>query len=107
MKESNTVANIAAMKQLQRDILLVTRKQHMKESNMVVNIAAMKQLQRTFLHVTRGQCIKESIKIANIVAMKHLQRDHLPDTIRLSMTPWLYFLFLHWYHVSCIISMPL
>ena len=40
MKESNTVANIAAMKQLQREILLVTRRQCMKESNTLANIAA-------------------------------------------------------------------
>ena len=72
MKESNTVANIAAMKQLQRDILLVTRKQGMKESNMVVNIAATKQLQRTFLHVTRGQCMRG---VATIVQGTIVQGD--------------------------------
>ena len=107
MKDSNTFANIAAMKQLERKIVLFTRRQCMKESNTLANIAAMRQLKREILLVTRRQCIKESNTVANIVAMKHLQRDHLPDTIRLSMTPWLYFLFLHWYHVSCIISIPL
>ena len=42
MKESNTLANIAAMKQLQREVLLVTRRQCMKELNTLANFAAMK-----------------------------------------------------------------
>ena len=44
MKDSNTFANIAAMKQLEREILLFTRRQCMKESNTLANIAARKQL---------------------------------------------------------------
>ena len=53
MKESNTIANIAAMKELQRVVLLVTRRPCMKESNTLVSIVAMKQLQRDILRVTR------------------------------------------------------
>ena len=64
MKESNTIANIVAMKELQREVLLITRRQCMMESNTLVNIAAM----------------KESITSANFVAMKQLLRYHLPDT---------------------------
>ena len=42
MKESKRVENVAAMKQLQRKVLQVIRRQDMKESNTVANIAAMK-----------------------------------------------------------------
>ena len=42
MKRSNTVANIAAMKQLKREVLSNTGRQCRKESNTVANIAAMK-----------------------------------------------------------------
>ena len=55
----------------------------MKESNTLANIAAMKQLQRDILHNTRGQYMKVSNTLANIAAMKQLKRDILPDTIRL------------------------
>ena len=44
MKESNTLAKIAAIQQLQMDILLVIRRQCMKESNTLANIVALKQL---------------------------------------------------------------
>ena len=46
MKVLNTLANIASMKQLEREILLVTRRQCMKESNPNATFAAMKQLKR-------------------------------------------------------------
>ena len=46
MKESNTLANIAAMKELLSDFLKTTKRQCMKESNNLANIAAMKQLGR-------------------------------------------------------------
>ena len=58
-KKSNTLANIAAMKQLEREVLLGTRRQCMKESNTVANIAAMKQLKREVLRNTRRQYMKE------------------------------------------------
>ena len=46
MKVSNTLANIASMKQLEREILLVTRRQCMRELNTLANFATMKQLER-------------------------------------------------------------
>ena len=36
MKESNTLADNATIKQLQREILLDTKEQYMKESNILV-----------------------------------------------------------------------
>ena len=64
MKVSNTLANIAAMKQLEREILLVTRRQRMRELNTLVNFASMKQLER--------QCMKDLNTLANIAAMTQL-----------------------------------
>ena len=43
MMELNMLANFAAMKQLERNILLVTRRQCLKESNTLANIAARKE----------------------------------------------------------------
>ena len=46
MKESNTLANIADMKQLQRDLLMNIKGQCMKESDTLVKFVAIKQLGR-------------------------------------------------------------
>ena len=55
----------------------------MKDSNTVANIAAMKQPQREVLLVTKRQCMKESNTRVIIAAMKQLEKNHLPDTTRL------------------------
>ena len=52
MKVSNTLANIAAMKQLYREILKDTRRQCMKESNTLAKFVAIKQLGRLVLSDT-------------------------------------------------------
>ena len=67
MEVSNTIANIAAMKQLQREVWNFTRRQCTKELN---TLAAMKQLQREVLLVTKRQCMKELNTFANFAAMK-------------------------------------
>ena len=75
MRKSNTPANIAAIEQLIRKYLLVTRRQCMEGSNTIANIAAMKQLQREVLNFTRRQCTKELNTLANIAAMKQLKNN--------------------------------
>ena len=54
----------------------------MRKSNTPANIAAIEQLKRKYLLVTRRQCMKKSNTLATIAAMKQLQRDHLPNTIK-------------------------
>ena len=49
MKESNTLANIAAMKQLERNIFNHTRRQCTKESNTLVEYVVIKLLGRLVL----------------------------------------------------------
>ena len=41
MKELNSLANIAAMKQLKRELLKSTKSQFMKDSNSLANFAAV------------------------------------------------------------------
>ena len=61
MKESNTLAGNAAIKQLKKDILINKKIwQYMKESNTRVDNASCKQLQRVILLDTKWQYLKES-----------------------------------------------
>ena len=46
MKGLNTLAKIASMKQLKREVLKTTRRQFMKESDTVVKFVVIKQLGR-------------------------------------------------------------
>ena len=88
MKESNTLANIAAMKQLNSQILKDTRRQCTRESNTLANIAAIKQLQRIILKHTRRQCMKESDTLAKFVAIKQLGRKVWQNTCNLCIKEW-------------------
>ena len=58
MNESNTLTNVAAMKQHKSAILRNTKRQRMKKSNFPANIAAMKQLQTEVLSDTKKLCIE-------------------------------------------------
>ena len=53
MKESSTFANIAAMKQLQLDILKNTESKYMKKCDILVYFVNMMQLQMDHLQNTR------------------------------------------------------
>ena len=57
-------------KQHKMDPFLFTSRQCIKESNAVANIAAMKQHEKYILQDTESQCMKKSI--ANIETMKQL-----------------------------------
>ena len=63
MKKSNTLENIAAVKQFKKKVLKNT-------------IAAMKQLQREILKNSKSQHIKESSTIAKISDMMNQLCDH-------------------------------
>ena len=54
MEESNSLANIAAMKQLEKILLSVTRRQFTKEPNTLANIAVIKQLNMEVLKTPKG-----------------------------------------------------
>ena len=103
IKESSTLGNIAAMKQLQREILKNTKSQYIKESSTLAKISdKMNQLQmgnhkKTQQKLVHG-CVKhcshkadeirlpkvstELNTIANIAAINKLQCAHLQNTIR-------------------------
>ena len=54
MKESNSLAGNATIKQLQREILLNTKGQYMKESNTLVDNVAYNFLRKEVLQDTIG-----------------------------------------------------
>ena len=63
MKESNTIAGNATIKQLQRDVLLDTKGQYMKKSNTIPGNATIEQLQREVFLSTKGQyMVHEGVK---------------------------------------------
>ena len=66
MKESSTFANIAAMKQLQLDILKNTKSKWMKESNILVYVVNMKQLQMDHLQNTRENLLRSQILLQTL-----------------------------------------
>ena len=69
MKKSNTLANIAAIKQFEKKVQKNTKSQYMKESRTLANIEAMKQLQREILKNSKSQYIKDSSTLAQISDM--------------------------------------
>ena len=74
MKKSNTLANIPAIKQLQKKVLKNTKSQCMKESSTLAKIATMKQLQNKILKNSKSQHIKESSTLAKISDMMNQQK---------------------------------
>ena len=62
MKESNTLADNATIKQLKREILLCAKEQYMKESNILVDNATIKQLKRDTLMNIKGQYMMEVLQ---------------------------------------------
>ena len=58
MKESNILADNATIKQLQKEILLITKEQYTKESNTLVGNAAYNSLRREVLQDTIGLYIR-------------------------------------------------
>ena len=65
MKESNILANIAAMKQRYRDILKHIKRQFTKKSNTLAKFAVIKQLRRALLLNIKSQYMKESNTLVN------------------------------------------
>ena len=57
MKESNTLANIAATKQLKRAVLKNTEGQYMKELDTLAKFVAIKQLGSQFWADTKNLCM--------------------------------------------------
>ena len=80
MRELNTDAYFAAMKQIKRDILKNTDSLCMMLSNNFANIAAIKQLQTEVLKNTKSLCMMESNTLANFAAIKQLQSKILKST---------------------------
>ena len=76
MKESNTLAGNATIKQHQKEILLDTKGQYMKVSNTLVYNATIKQHKNEILLDTKGKYMKVSNTLACIVA-----RNLLPGQI--------------------------
>ena len=64
--DSSTFANIAAMKQLQFDILKNTKSKYMKESNILVYIVNMKQLKIDNLKNTRENLLRSQILLQTL-----------------------------------------
>ena len=62
MKDSNTLADNATIKQLQKTVLLNTKGQYMDESNTLALIVTIKQDQKRILHDTKRHHINEGIK---------------------------------------------
>ena len=75
MKESSTYANIAAMEQLQREILKNSKSQYIKESSTIAKISdMMNQLQMgNHRKITKSWCMDVSNSIANIVATMQMK----------------------------------
>ena len=80
MKESNTLADNATIKQLQKTVFLNTKGQLMKESNTLACNAATKQFQSRILLDIEEQCMKESNILASNAIIKQLQKKVLIDT---------------------------
>ena len=66
MKESSTFVNIAALKQLQLDILKNTKSKWMKESSILVYVVNMKQLQMDHLQNTRENLLRSQILLQTL-----------------------------------------
>ena len=66
MKESNTLAGNASIKQLQMDILLKTKGQYLKESNSLAGNATNKQHQKAILQDTKRKDMRESNNLLKI-----------------------------------------
>ena len=79
--ESNTLANFAGIKQLQREILKNTKSLWMMDLNTLANIAAIKQLKLEVLKNIKSQYMKESNTRANIANCnyKATQKGHLKE----------------------------
>ena len=63
-----------------KDILLDTKGQYMKESDTLAGNAIIKQQQRDILLNTKGQCMKESCILAANATIKQHQKDILLNT---------------------------
>ena len=85
MKESNTLADNVAIRQLQREILLSIKGLCMKVSNTLVGIVVIRQVQREILLSIKGLCMKVSHTLVDIVVINHLQRKILLGIKRLCM----------------------
>ena len=75
MKESNTLADNATIKQHQKEILLNTKGQYMKESSTLAANATIKQHQKDILLDTKGQYMKESSTLVWIVTSNSLPKQ--------------------------------
>ena len=75
MKESNTLAGNATIKQVQRAILVSIKGQCMKESNILAGNATIKQAQKAPLLNMKGQYIKESNTLAMQLSSKYKEKS--------------------------------
>ena len=75
MKELNTLADCATIKQQEKDILLDTKGQYMKESKNLVNYATIKQQERMILLDIKGQYTKESNTLVDYAAFKQREKE--------------------------------
>ena len=73
--ESNILANIVAIKRLQKEVLEDTKSLCMMESNGLANFAAIKQLRMGVSKGIKSQCMMESYTLANVAAIKQLQTE--------------------------------
>ena len=73
------------MKQLIRGISKDTRRKCMKESNTLAKIAAMNQLKRAMLKDIRKQCTKELKTLAKFAAFNQLVRKIWSNTYNMSI----------------------
>ena len=82
MKELNSLAGNATMKQLQRGVLLNKKGQqlHKLELDIHAEIVTIKQLPRVFWRNTKGLYMKESNIFAGNTTIKQLQRIILLNT---------------------------
>ena len=78
MTELNNFANIAAMEQLQREILKNSKSQYIKESSTLAKISdKMNQLQMgNQKKINKSWCMDVSNSISNIVATKQIKQDY-------------------------------
>ena len=80
MKESNTLAGNATIKQLQKEVLLNIKRQYMKESNTHVYNAEKNLLLIQIWLNTKGKYMKKSNTFVCNVTINHPLRQILPDT---------------------------
>ena len=85
MMESNTLANIAAIKQLQTEISYNTKSLCMRESNSLANIASIKQIQTEVFKYIKSLCMLEANTSENIALIKQPQTEVLKNTKSLCM----------------------